>query len=117
MCTGGSVGKLDVGVFGDCFGKALFVKVQVRTGIQEFGSSVQTLRDGTPKFKCYHIHHQHNLFAFYQSELAQKPMDIELVQIKYKIIDKMSYKTIIQYNKYTRIEQVRTSYNIRYKIN
>jgi len=32
---------LYVGVFGDyVFGKALFVKVKVRTGIQEFGSSI-----------------------------------------------------------------------------
>ena len=47
MCTGGSVGKLDVGVLGDnVFGKALFVKVQVRTGIQEFGSSVFVEVDG-----------------------------------------------------------------------
>jgi len=47
VCTGGSVGKLDVGVLGDnVFGKALFVKVQVRTGIQEFGSSVFVEVDG-----------------------------------------------------------------------
>jgi len=47
LCTGGSVRKTDVGVFGDyVFGEALFVKVQVCTGIQEFGSGVLVEVDG-----------------------------------------------------------------------
>jgi len=42
-----------------------------------------------------HYHH-HHLFTFYKSAFTQKPLDIELVQIRYKVMDNVTYKTVMQ---------------------
>ena len=41
-------------------------------------------------------HHHCHLFTFYISAFTQKPLDTVLVQMRYEVMDKVIYKTIMQ---------------------